>query len=422
MTSNFKDSIQRAFHTIKTNVVSSFRSEDQDCRMNTDGGATWILGKSYYPELDKHEEARLKQDIYSRFYFSYRFDFCPIPASSITTDAGWGCMHRSGQMILAQWLSLMYLGRDWAIDPILITGSKLHPRKSVSKWNQYVKILNFFIEGRLGQNSQVIDHTDQDSNRDSFCKADMNDLGVDKTRDPFNLFSIQFLATMGTRFHKEVGHWFGPSTLACIFKEIIESDSRFQGIRVVVPHMNGGPPTFLLEDLLPTSDPSPCLLFIPVRLGIQSIHPIYVDALKAALGSPFCLGIAGGKSNSSFYCIGYHNESLLCLDPHKLQVSLSDPLHEFITCHTIDINKVQIVDVDPSLMLGFFLKDQSTIEAFYQSYQDQPDNGRIYHIEAREKKGDMFTDDKDASSSHPSTMDINSLDDLAFDETVYNEV
>jgi len=57
------------------------------------------------------EYSEFLSDFQSRPYFSYRADFPRIPNSPFTCDAGWGCTHRSGQMLLAQALFVHYLGR-----------------------------------------------------------------------------------------------------------------------------------------------------------------------------------------------------------------------------------------------------------------------------------------------------------------------
>uniref|UniRef100_A0A673LKD8 Cysteine protease n=1 Tax=Sinocyclocheilus rhinocerous TaxID=307959 RepID=A0A673LKD8_9TELE len=60
----------------------------------------WILGKS-----------ELLSDVRSRLWFTYRKKFSPIGGTGPSSDAGWGCMLRCGQMILAQALVCRHLGR-----------------------------------------------------------------------------------------------------------------------------------------------------------------------------------------------------------------------------------------------------------------------------------------------------------------------
>ena len=81
-----------------------------------------MLGCSYVPALTSgnlHErEARLVHDLRSRVWLTYRSNFPPISGTNHTTDAGWGCMLRCGQMILAQTLLALLAGRGWRSDAV----------------------------------------------------------------------------------------------------------------------------------------------------------------------------------------------------------------------------------------------------------------------------------------------------------------
>ena len=65
-----------------------------------------------FTETDCGIEA-FEMDYKSRLWLTYRRNFEEIPGTRVTTDCGWGCMLRSGQMLLGQALVLHWLGRGW---------------------------------------------------------------------------------------------------------------------------------------------------------------------------------------------------------------------------------------------------------------------------------------------------------------------
>eukprot|EP01125_Pyxidicula_operculata_P015413 TRINITY_DN5230_c0_g1_i2.p1 TRINITY_DN5230_c0_g1~~TRINITY_DN5230_c0_g1_i2.p1 ORF type:complete len:169 (-),score=15.59 TRINITY_DN5230_c0_g1_i2:93-566(-) len=75
-----------------------------------------FLGKSEYlspPDIgfpNSHSE-RFNERIQREFlWFTYRRDFPEIKEYNSTSDAGWGCMIRSSQMLLARVMTIMIFG------------------------------------------------------------------------------------------------------------------------------------------------------------------------------------------------------------------------------------------------------------------------------------------------------------------------
>ena len=62
------------------------------------------------------------EDFSSKIWLTYRKNFKEFKGTQITTDCGWGCMIRSGQMLVANTLVQLKLSRHWR---------KFDPEKSV---------------------------------------------------------------------------------------------------------------------------------------------------------------------------------------------------------------------------------------------------------------------------------------------------
>ncbi|KAH0945135.1 hypothetical protein HN011_002927 [Eciton burchellii] len=303
----------------------------------------WIFGKKYnaIKELDT-----IRRDIRSILWFTYRKGFVSIGgcSSTFTSDKGWGCMLRCGQMVLAQALITLHLGKDWQWIP-------------ETKNKTYLKILKRFEDKRA------------------------------------SAFSIHQIALMGASEGKEVGQWFGPNTIAQVLKKLVVYDE-WSSLAIHVALDN----TLIINDILrqcrveggttaeadgdiPLKAPSqwkPLLLLIPLRLGLNEINPIYINGLKASFKIPQSLGMIGGKPNLALYFIGYVGDEVIYLDPHTTQRSGSvqdktteEEIEIDTTYHCKSASRIPITDIDPSVALCFFCATEKEFELLCKSMQEE---------------------------------------------------
>ncbi|KAL4117454.1 hypothetical protein PRIC2_011445 [Phytophthora ramorum] len=72
----------------------------------------WLLG-TRYDDVAAADFDAYKRSFEAILWFTYRRDFPSMTPYEHTSDAGWGCMLRSAQMLLGQALQRRLLGRDW---------------------------------------------------------------------------------------------------------------------------------------------------------------------------------------------------------------------------------------------------------------------------------------------------------------------
>ncbi|XP_060688441.1 cysteine protease ATG4A isoform X1 [Hemiscyllium ocellatum] len=311
---------------------------------------TWILGKQYHLKTERSE---LLSDVRSRLWFTYRKKFSPIGGTGPSSDAGWGCMLRCGQMILAQALICRHLGMDW--------------RWEKGKWQpeQYHRILQSFLD------------------RKDSC------------------YSIHQMAQMGVGEGKSVGEWYGPNTVAQVLKKLALFDD-WNALAVYISMDN----TVVIEDIkklckhwsencrlqtdtslyrgdvsknqtvsVHCKDWKPLLLIIPLRMGINHINPVYINALKECFKMPQSLGVLGGKPNNAYYFIGFLGDELIYLDPHTTQAAVDtedDGSVDDYSYHCQRIpHRMKITHLDPSVALGFFCNTERDFESWCNSVQKE---------------------------------------------------
>lgn len=278
-------------------------------------------------------------DFESRIWMTYRNAFDPIPRSTdpkaathlsfamrlrtslgdhnggFSSDTGWGCMIRSGQSLLANAISVIRLGRDW----------------------RYSK--------------------DPDAERAILS------LFADDPRAPYSLHN--FVKHGAAACGKYPGEWFGPSATARCIQALANANET--SLRVF---STGDLPDIYEDSFLAVAKPdgttfTPTLILVGTRLGIDKINQVYQQALIATLQMPQSIGIAGGRPSSSHYFVGAQGQWLFYLDPHQPRPAL--PFHEDLSkysatdlesCHTRRLRHLHVTDMDPSMLIGFLIRDE----------------------------------------------------------------
>ncbi|KAJ5053565.1 Cysteine protease atg4 [Penicillium rubens] len=179
-------------------------------------------------------------------------------------------------------------------------------------------------------------------------------------------FSIHRFVNRGAEScGKYPGEWFGPSATAkCI--QLLSTQSEVPQLRVYLTNDTSD----VYEDKFAhvAHDESgriqPTLILIGTRLGIDNVTPAYWDGLRAALTYPQSVGIAGGRPSASHYFVGAQDCHLFFLDPHTTRPATlyrPDGLYtqeELDSYYTSRLRRIHIKDMDPSMLIGFLVKDE----------------------------------------------------------------
>ena len=375
---------------------------------------TYVLGKSYHPVTDY---APRRDDESSLFWFSYRCDFPQIAPYGFTTDAGWGCMLRSAQMMLAQALRMHYQTRDWRppqslakrrLDPFtrrVLTWMADFPSKSENVYSLHNMVAagiaryqvlpgEWWGPGTVShvlcdlcalyeeQHKKVLQQNDANFRR-SFAPGDIH-------RPMFRVH----VASQGTAYLESL-------------EELMTTDANQKKeckSGVVVQRAN--PLSHPLDpkhsqDEIPTSQQmewdTALLLLIPLRLGLKSFNEEYSMALAHIFSLKQSVGVLGGRPRGArwFYGANSDGSKLFGLDPHTVQTA---PHRQIVTTnvgtkvrviaftddylrsvHTKCPEEIPMSRMDPSMTLGFYCRDKadfkdlcSSIEKWKEEHVDMP--------------------------------------------------
>ncbi|XP_014858840.1 PREDICTED: cysteine protease ATG4D-like [Poecilia mexicana] len=345
--SKFKSKLVSAWNSVKYGWTLKQKSKFNK------GSPLIMLGKTYNLK-DSGDKERFRRSYASFLWLTYRRGFPQLPGSSLTTDSGWGCVLRTGQMLLAQGLLIHLMPADWTW-PVRFSGVKddldlLHP----ADWTAGE------VGSKRGRKLSV------GSLLDRPMEATHRRVVGWFADHPTAPFGIHTLVELGRSSGKKAGDWYGPSIVAHILKKAVAASADLPNLVIYVAQDC----TIYLQDVrglcerpLPQSWKS-IIVLVPVRLGGQELNPSYITCIKNLLMLQCCIGIIGGKPKHSLFFIGFQDDHLLYLDPHYCQPAVNIkndnfPLESFHCKHP---RKMPFSRMDPSCTIGFYAKGQNEFE------------------------------------------------------------
>ena len=285
----------------------------------------------------------MNQKLKSLILFTYRNNYKPQINSKneviYNSDCGWGCMIRSSQMILARAIYKIFKYEESKkgnkIDKIFLTKS----------------VINYFLDNNLKLIQNEKGNTNKYYGMENYIskiqKYNENNLfGVKREICAIEPpFSIQKICIFGEILGKTCGEWFSDFDLPKIFNLINEPFNVFPQVKINHYNTNLELSNLIQRCLKEYSEEKEKenkdekyiifenkkyifnkmgIVFISVRLGLESISEEYVPKIKQLFDCKQFLGFIGGKYESASYFIGYFNDNLLFMDPHYNQTSVKD--------------------------------------------------------------------------------------------------
>jgi cysteine protease ATG4 len=343
-------------------------------------------------------------------WFSYRKDFPPLGPAQLTSDIGWGCMLRTGQMILAQTLIYHLLGRDWRLGEPDIS----------QPFSIYRQILRLFTDSPLISSPYSV-HNIVMRNK-AMIRLHNPDSTENSTTNPFKA-EPWFAPSAICRVLKNLVHNYGPNSMTMYvpadpvvyLDKIVQMCTQPKHFHHHANNHNNntnsnntdnnkeqnedrGSSSDSDESQLGEKDSTvpwrSLFILIPMRLGVDKINPIYFETILACMRMPQSVGIIGGKPKQSYWFVGYQDEHLVYLDPHIVQESVQ-PNTKFSdeTYHCSVPQKIHISEVDPSLAVGFYCHTKEEYDNFCSSMTEISNTSvPIFTIEQHEPVYDSEED------------------------------
>ncbi|XP_050818012.1 cysteine protease ATG4C isoform X5 [Gopherus flavomarginatus] len=334
--------------------------------------AVILLGKCYHFKSDEPGELspdgscldivdtvisgnveEFRKDFISRIWLTYREDFPQIKDSALTTDCGWGCTLRTGQMLLAQGLVLHFLGRAWTWPGAL----NIENSDSESWTSHTVKKLTASFDASLtgGREPKVLSKDHKEALKRDCDDSEMRDEVYHRKiiswfgDSPPASFGLHQLIEYGKKSGKTAGDWYGPAVVAHILRKAVEEarDPELQGITIYVAQDC----TVYSSDVVDRqcssmgsekADMKAVIILVPVRLGGERTNMDYLEFVKSFhCPSPKKMSFKNMDPSCTigFYCRNMKDFERISEEITKMLKSSSKekyPLFTFVKGHSRD--------------------------------------------------------------------------------------
>lgn len=345
-----------SFHPPRTQTVllGELYSESEDIRSLEDrfnaafSRIIWCTYRSGFPFIRRIEEGELKGEY--------------------TSDVGWGCTLRVGQMLIANTMQRL-MSRSAAVAQILELST------AVFSIHRLVEIGDRHLNRRAGDwyAPSAVCHALK------YLVDEAGDLG------------FGFLVAMdGCIYHDQVY-----STASTLPIQHFRVQCRCERkIRRTEPAPESDDDYELFDEetaecsvcLQPISVDmwrKPILITVPLMLGLGQVNTEYYEAVKFFLRLPQSAGIIGGRPKSALYLVGYQGDNLIFLDPHYVQKTCgSDTSSPTFTCTRA--NLLRFRDAESSMSVAFFVENLASYESLCRAIiENEEITRRVMSVQAR---------------------------------------
>jgi len=319
-----------------------------------------MLGVEYDATVESAREAFI-QDFHSRLQLTYRRGFSTplkLQDKEIDSDAGWGCMLRVIQMILAQSFINFTLGREW----------RFEESRDLEQGSLWLQIVSCFL---------------------------------DTPEAPFSLHKL--VETGESSQGKEPSSWFGPTSsakaLGSLFKALPKdvgsshTPAFLSRFGCVVFEDGAIFKASVLEKF--SSGCEAVLLLVCRRLGLDNFNEVvYRSGIEACFELPQFLGLASGNNGSSahYFVATHDDDNLLYLDPHTVQPALDtieDARGKLASgLHAPQAHPLRWARLNPSICFGFLVHSSEDFLTLCGKLSDER-RGEVFEVLEKEP---MYTD------------------------------